>query len=186
MTYGDLIDIYNENNESTGEVATWESVHTQGLWHRVAHIWFWSKDKGILLQRRSKNKSSYPGLWDITAAGHLDLGEDVLSAAIRETEEEFGVVIKKDDLTDGYINKSEYIDNSKNWLDREWQYIYFYNFLGDITDIRLQESEVEAVEWMQISELRRQIMSDEGCAKFVPHKKESYFKIFDTVEKLMK
>ncbi|WNQ12825.1 NUDIX domain-containing protein [Paenibacillus aurantius] len=43
----------------------------------------------LLLQRRHPGKDTYPGLFDITAAGHLEAGENV-SDGIRELKEELG------------------------------------------------------------------------------------------------
>ncbi len=54
------------------------------------HIWIVNASKGILIQKRADNKESHPGLWDISAAGHIPSGESALSAAVRECEEEVG------------------------------------------------------------------------------------------------
>ena len=52
----------------------------------------------MLLQRRSLNKDSYPGLWDISCGGHLTTGDDSLAAAVRELSEELGVIVSSDAL----------------------------------------------------------------------------------------
>jgi 16S rRNA (adenine1518-N6/adenine1519-N6)-dimethyltransferase len=46
----------------------------------------------LLLQRRSRLKDAHPGVWDSSVAGHLDAGEGYREAAIREMEEEMGIV----------------------------------------------------------------------------------------------
>lgn len=51
----------------------------------------------VLLQRRA-NTGYYDGWWAAAAAGHVDPGESVLDAAVRETAEELGVTIAADDL----------------------------------------------------------------------------------------
>lgn len=57
-----------------------------------ARIWLWRKsvdnEVEILLQQRSFGRSSSPGKFSISAAGHINDGESVLQAAIRETKEE--------------------------------------------------------------------------------------------------
>jgi len=58
------------------------------------HIIF-QKDNEILLSRR-KNITS-DGLWSLVA-GHLDGGETVTEACIREAQEEVGVIIKPEDI----------------------------------------------------------------------------------------
>ncbi len=42
-----------------------------GDWHRAAHVWvFCPSTRELLLQQRALGKDSWPGLWDISAAGH--------------------------------------------------------------------------------------------------------------------
>jgi 16S rRNA (adenine1518-N6/adenine1519-N6)-dimethyltransferase len=43
------------------------------------------------LQKRSIWKDRNPGIWDSSAAGHVDSGEDYLTAARRELREELGI-----------------------------------------------------------------------------------------------
>ena len=45
----------------------------------------------LFLQKRSLLKDSSPGLWDSSASGHLDVGEDYHDAAVRELAEELGI-----------------------------------------------------------------------------------------------
>jgi 16S rRNA (adenine1518-N6/adenine1519-N6)-dimethyltransferase len=45
----------------------------------------------LFLQRRSFVKDRYPGRWDSSAAGHVDLGEDYVACAHREVVEELGL-----------------------------------------------------------------------------------------------
>lgn len=71
--------------------ATRQEVHSQGLMHRAVHVLVFNKNRDCLLQKRSHLKDRQPGVWDSSAAGHLDAGEDYLSAARRELEEELGI-----------------------------------------------------------------------------------------------
>lgn len=47
----------------------------------------------ILLQQRSEKKEKNPGMWDISVAGHISAGQDSLSAAAREINEEVSVLL---------------------------------------------------------------------------------------------
>lgn len=71
--------------------ATRREVHEQGLMHRAVHILVFNKNRDCLLQKRSLYKDKHPGVWDSSAAGHLDAGEDYESAARRELQEELGI-----------------------------------------------------------------------------------------------
>ncbi len=71
--------------------ATREKIHREGLFHRSVHIFVFNKDGQLYIQKRSMNKDMYPGLWDSSAAGHVDFGETYETAAARELEEELGL-----------------------------------------------------------------------------------------------
>jgi isopentenyldiphosphate isomerase len=45
----------------------------------------------IFLQKRSMKKDRQPGLWDSSASGHVDSGEDYDACAVREVREEIGL-----------------------------------------------------------------------------------------------
>lgn len=60
------------------------------IW-RIIAIWA-ENDKGqVLLQRRALHMQMDPGLWTPAVAGTVDEGDDWLSTAIREAEEEIGL-----------------------------------------------------------------------------------------------
>lgn len=48
------------------------------------------QDGKLLLGRRSAHRRSYPGMWDVIG-GHVEPGEDNLSALVRELREELGI-----------------------------------------------------------------------------------------------
>ena len=50
-------------------------------------------NKEILLKQRSEKKEKNPGMWDISVAGHISAGQDSLSAAAREINEEVSVLL---------------------------------------------------------------------------------------------
>ncbi|MDO5495068.1 MAG: NUDIX domain-containing protein [bacterium] len=52
----------------------------------------------VLLQLR-RNTGYMDGHWAAAAAGHVEPGEDVITAALREVTEELGVVVAEEDLT---------------------------------------------------------------------------------------
>ena len=60
-------------------------MHKKGLLHPEIHVWFYTPDKEIIFQHRAKNKDTYPDLLDATVGGHVDIGEYVDKAALRET-----------------------------------------------------------------------------------------------------
>jgi isopentenyldiphosphate isomerase len=73
-------------------------IHACGLLHRAVHILVFNQLGQLFLQKRSMQKDSNPGLWDSSAAGHVDAGEDYDSCAPRELSEELGVAAQLQSL----------------------------------------------------------------------------------------
>jgi isopentenyldiphosphate isomerase len=73
-------------------------IHAHRLRHRAVHIFVFNQFGQLFLQKRSMRKDLNPGLWDTSAAGHVDAGEDYDSCAPRELAEELGVVAELQSL----------------------------------------------------------------------------------------
>ena len=71
--------------------ATRQTVHANNLLHRAVHILIFNRAGELFLQKRSRLKDRHPCLWDSSAAGHVDAGEDYDDAAARELQEELGI-----------------------------------------------------------------------------------------------
>ena len=93
----DLLEVVDSNNQVVG-IEKRGVVHDRQLMHRSVHILVKNNRGEFFLQRRAMHKDSEPGMWDTSAAGHVDVGEDILHAAKRELKEELGLkspVLKK-------------------------------------------------------------------------------------------
>lgn len=154
----ELIDVLDEDGIFTGVVSPRSEVHKKGLWHRAIIVAIVNKDNQILLQQRSNTKEKNPGMWDISVAGHISAGQDSLSAAAREINEEVSVNLGR------YVNIIDFrymfcyrheqiIGNA--YIDRQ-----FFDFFIlrqpnlRIENIKMQKSEVQAVRLCTMSELR--------------------------------
>jgi isopentenyldiphosphate isomerase len=85
----EIFDVVNERDEVVGRAPRGE-VHRLGLMHRAAHVLLFNSRGEVFLQKRSLSKDRQPGLWDSSAAGHVDAGEDYDACAVRELGEELG------------------------------------------------------------------------------------------------
>lgn len=86
----EIFDVVNEHDEVVGRAPRRE-VHRTGLMHRAIHVFVFNARGDVFLQKRSMSKDSSPGLWDSSASGHLDSGEDYDACAVRELREEIGL-----------------------------------------------------------------------------------------------
>ncbi len=86
----ELLDVVGEQDYPLRR-ATRREIHERGFIHRAVHILVFNKNGDCLLQKRSLLKDTHPGLWDSSAAGHVDAGESYEQAARRELAEELGI-----------------------------------------------------------------------------------------------
>lgn len=91
------LDIVDAANRVVGR-APRDVVHREGHRHRSVHMLLLNGAGDVFVQRRSETKDTNPGLWDSSAAGHVDSGETPLAAAVRELHEELGVRVTPDTL----------------------------------------------------------------------------------------
>lgn len=89
----ELLDVV-DHEDSVIDVRPRGEVHRLGLMHRSVHILVFGSTGEIFLQKRSTNKDSNPGLWDSSAAGHLNSGEGYDACAARELTEELGIEVQ--------------------------------------------------------------------------------------------
>jgi len=90
----EIFDVVNEYDEVVGRLPRSE-VHRLDLKHRAVHVLVFNTRGELFLQKRSMLKDNHPGVWDSSASGHLDSGEDYDACAVRELGEEIGLVIPR-------------------------------------------------------------------------------------------
>ena len=153
----ELLDIVDEKGNPTGETVPREVAHREGIRHRTAHVWIFRRRGGvvqILLQKRSDNKDSDPGCYDISSAGHVQAGDEFLPSAIRELKEELGIEAGEEDLEfagyhKGYMEEMFY---GRMFRDSEVSAVYVYSKPVDADRLTLQKEEVESVMWMGLGQ----------------------------------
>jgi isopentenyldiphosphate isomerase len=88
----ELFDVVNDRDEIVG-CRPRREVHRLGLKHRAVHVLIFNARGALFLQKRSMRKDCFPGVWDSSASGHLDLGESYDACAVREVREELGYAL---------------------------------------------------------------------------------------------
>jgi isopentenyl-diphosphate Delta-isomerase len=86
----EILDVVDSQDNVISK-ASRDYVHNHLLMHRSSHILLFNSRDELFLQKRSMSKDECPGLWDASAAGHVESGEDYNHCALRELEEELGV-----------------------------------------------------------------------------------------------
>ncbi len=142
----ELLDVLDGLGRPTGEVAWKGEAHRRGLWHRCFHCWVFGADSGgpyLLIQRRAATKDTWPGRLDVTAAGHLQSGEEPLGGGLRELEEELGLRVEPGRFVPLGTRRIE--QEIPDGCDREFHEVFLLFDPTPPEELRLQEGEVEAV-----------------------------------------
>lgn len=141
----EILDIVNEADEVVGQ-ASRTDAHRQNLMHRATHIILTNSAQQIFMQLRSESKDTNPGLWDTSAAGHVDAGECYEACAVRELKEELGVEVQVIDL----IEIGRLAPTSHNGFE----FVRIYTVISD-DPITLEVGEVDDGKWVGRAELEQ-------------------------------
>ena len=134
--------VVDENDHLLGDTSRSE-VHGNNLRHRAVHLFIFNRQGELFLQKRSRWKDRHPLLWDSSAAGHVEAGEDYDKTAARELEEELGI---KAELT--RVVKLPCQENTG------WEFIWLYRGEHE-GPFQLAKTEIEHGEFFPIDVVSR-------------------------------
>ena len=125
------------------EIRDRDEVHRLTLRHRAVHILIFNQKQKLFLQKRSHQKDINAGLWDSSAAGHVDAGEDYDHCVIREVSEELGIQLHQ---------QPEFLFKLSPCYDNGMEFIHVYRspHNGPFT---LCTEEIEQGQWFSIPEI---------------------------------
>ena len=140
MEYVDILDM---NGNKIGVKSREEASKDKDI-YRIVYLWIITNEK-ILIQQRSFNKKSNPGLWDCAVAGHVLSGENSVDAILREAKEELNLDLR--DLELIYSNIG---------FDDKYQFhdVFIINKEIDVKKIIIQKEEVECFKLVTAKELK--------------------------------
>jgi isopentenyldiphosphate isomerase len=154
----EIIDVLRPDGDPAGITKPKALVHRDGDWHRAVHVWIVQSDGRIVVQRRALAKENNPGLWDVSAAGHISAGESAIDAAIRETREELGLELDPAELDHVATLREQSVLNGGTYIDNEIHEIFVVRRDVDVRTLRLQKEEVDearVVSWDEFAQLER-------------------------------
>ena len=136
----EIWDLYDENNNLTGDkISRGEPSSTGYIMLSVIII---ENNQKLLIQQGSKSKNEEYGL----TGGHVLSGETPLDAIIRETKEELGITLNKDNI--------KFIGYEKHPSVKAIFAIYYTNQKIEKNDITIQDEEVQNIIWVSTSEIK--------------------------------
>ena len=141
------ITFVNERDEVIGSGYK-EEAWAKGIFHRIVGIFILNSGGELLIHKRSPKLLTSPGLWDKSAGGHVDEGEDYLTAAKRETKEEIGIGVELQEITK-FLLKEVYKDGKR--MNR-FHMLYKGEYDGEIF---MDKREVLEIRWISLPDLEK-------------------------------
>ncbi len=181
----ELIDILDSNGNYTHKTAMKSEAHAKGWFHPTVHIWFYTSKGEILIQQRSKNKDTHPLLWDVSVAGHIGAGEEIMNSAIREVQEEIGLRINEKDLEKIGVFKSIQ-KHSESLVDCEFHHVFLSRLKIPLNELNKQDSEVHQLSLVSYSVLETNILEQKNWNTYVPHDIIYYKEVFNSIKTRLK
>lgn len=150
-------------------LATRSEVHSDpSLIHRVVHVMVFNKQGNLLLQKRSMNKDIAPGRWDTSVGGHVNPGEDIHDAAIREMSEELGIVTSDLQFLYSYLFRNH----------RESELVTTFSCVCE-EDVHFNAEEIDEVRFWHMQSIKKQI----GKGIFSSHFEQEFTHYLQQIEK---
>lgn len=122
--------------------------------HPVVHLHIFNSNGDLYMQKRVMTKKIQPGKWDTAVGGHVDFGESVEDALLRETREELGVT----DFVPEFLLRYEF----RSSVEAELVYVYRCTYDGAFMP---DPSEVDEGRFWSLDEIREFV----GKGVFTPN-----------------
>lgn len=138
----EFLAVYNDFDELLPEKLDRKDRSTiePGKYFRIVIVFIENSKNEFLIQKVVPSK----GDCFATTGGHVQYGVSSLDTVVTEVEEELGISIPKQDFTLLFTNKHP----------KAYQDVYYIKKDIDISELTLQDSEVEHVEWMNIEKIK--------------------------------
>lgn len=177
----ELLDVLDVNGKITGIVKDKKQIYIDSDYHRTVHIWIINSNNEILVQKRNPKKSTYPGLWAISVAGHVKSGETSIEAALRELKEEIGQKLSREELKYLFTVKRniKYEQYTINAIDD----VYLVKLDIDVENTKLQFSELTDIKYVYYEYLEQIFKNHDK--EYVPYEKEHEL-LFEYLNKTLK
>ena len=130
-------DLYTKDRIPLGKTMCRGDRVPEGCYRLVVHVCLFNRKGEMLIQKRRKEKKTWPGKWDLSCGGHVTAGETSGEAAEREVYEELGITVS--------FKKSRPILTVP--FDEGFDDVFFAEREIQPSDLVLQEEEVEEAVW---------------------------------------
>ena len=146
-------------DNETGHLSKAECHDGEGVLHRAFSIFLFDGNGRLLLQQRAESKRLWPGFWSNSCCSHPRRGEMMATATKRRLHDELNV-----DADLEYVYKFSY---QAAFGDAGSEHELCHVYVGIVNGpVRPNDSEIKAVRFVSLDELRQELDSDSG--RFTP------------------
>ena len=157
----EIFPIVDESGNTIGKATRGECHNGSKLLHPVVHLHLFDSLGRIYLQQRPLWKDIQPGKWDTAVGGHIDYGETVEEALLRETREELGLTGVSTTFLLQYVFESE--------REKELVHVFRATYDGEVRP----SDELDGGRFWTIDELKEAF----GKGVFTPNFEQEFLKI---------
>lgn len=181
----EYLDILDKEGNFLGRSVSKNEVHAKGYFHNTAHVWLYNQKAEILLAQRAESKSICPLLWDVSVAGHVDAGETVLEAAVRESAEEIGLSIPIEALDPIGIFKC-FQTYEYGIIDNEFHHTFLARLDVPLHHLKLNATEVSAIKLVSILEFQHLLDHSFENGHFIASNRAYYINVLNCIKNALK
>lgn len=157
----EVFPIVDEQGNLTGSATRGHCHDGSKLLHPVVHLHLFDEQGRIYLQQRPLWKDIQPGKWDTAVGGHVDFGESIDEALVREVREELGI----EDFVPRFLLK--YVFESER--EKELVHVYSTVYGGEVRP----SDELDGGRFWAISEVDAAM----GQGVLTPNFEQEYMKL---------
>lgn len=159
--------VVDENDSVLSSKSKLDCHRGDGVRHRAFSVLIFDSEGRLLIQKRSSEKITFPGVWANSCCSHpLDKDSEnngevgVINAAKRKLSQELGISKEASEQWDfSHIGRIEYSCRwDKNWIEREIDHILVVSADAAVNH---NQNEISEVKWVDSDEID-QIFSGEG------------------------
>lgn len=155
----EYLDYYDEEGNYLG-FETRDVIHREGLWHKTVQNWLYTMDGKIIFQIRKDSEKFYT-----SSSGHVDKGETLEEALVREMNEELGIIVDPKDakIIDHVTWVMDKVKSNGFVLkDRAKSTFFLIPYRGDCSDFSFDPEEVLGVVFVDARETLEMFEKNKG------------------------
>ena len=163
----ELVDIYNNKHEKMNYTKGRKELE-DGEYRLSCFVWIINTENQLLIQQRLKTAKTCPNMWE-TASGGATAGDNALQGALRELNEELGIKPNKKNIRfiGSFARVNDFVE------------VFLLKSNINITELKLQEDEVQDVKWVTITEYEKMLKEGKAIDTSFYIFKEYYDKYYE-------